>query len=93
MDPEVIPKMFAAVSDIVTMSLFASQDQSPSRAASRASFKRSEASSRALRDSRCSVMSRAILEAPMTFPFGPLIGETVSEMSISLPSFRTRTVS
>ncbi len=41
----------------------------------------------------CSVMSRAILEAPTISPLGPMIGETVSEMSISPPSLRTRTVS
>ena len=39
--------MRAAVSDMVVTSVFASHDQSPRRAASSASFKRSEASSSA----------------------------------------------
>jgi hypothetical protein len=41
----------------------------------------------------CSVMSRAIFEAPMTFPEAFLMGETVSEMVMSSPFLRRRTVS
>jgi hypothetical protein len=40
-----------------------------------------------------SVMSRAIFDAPRIFPSGPRMGETVSEMSMSVPSLRRRTVS
>ena len=40
-----------------------------------------------------SVMSRATFEMPMVAPEGDLIGEMLSETSIRLPSFRSRTVS
>ncbi len=50
---------------------------------------RSVASSRLLQ----SVMSRAIVEAPITAPAALRIGDTVIDTSISLPSFRLRTVS
>ena len=38
-------------------------------------------------------MSRAIVDAPMICPSASLMGETVSAMSICLPSLRTRFVS
>ena len=38
-------------------------------------------------------MSRAIFEAPTILPLPSRTGETVSEMSTRLPSFRRRTVS
>jgi hypothetical protein len=38
-------------------------------------------------------MSRAIFDAPMIRPVPSRTGETVSEMSRRLPSFRRRTVS
>jgi hypothetical protein len=38
-------------------------------------------------------MSRAILDAPMTFPALSFTGDTVNEMLISMPSFRRRIVS
>jgi hypothetical protein len=40
-----------------------------------------------------SVMSRATIEAATIFPPAPLIGETDSEISTSVPSLRWRTVS
>ena len=40
-----------------------------------------------------SVMSRAIFDAPTTFPAVSRIGETVSDTSMSCPSLRFRTVS
>ena len=39
------------------------------------------------------VMSRAIFDAPTILPPTPLIGETVTEISILLPCLRMRTVS
>ena len=54
----------------------------------RSSLARSAASARLP-----SVMSRAILEAPMISPASSRIGETVREIWISLPSLRRRTVS
>ena len=39
------------------------------------------------------VMSRATVEAPTTRPSASLIGETVSDTSTAVPSFRMRTVS
>ena len=41
----------------------------------------------------CSVMSRAISEAPITAPELSSIGDTVSEISIASPFLRSRTVS
>src|SRR5665213_1446239 len=41
----------------------------------------------------CSEMSLAILEAPVTRPPASLIGETVNEISIRVPSLSTRLVS
>ena len=38
-------------------------------------------------------MSRAIVDTLVTRPVGSVIGEIVSEMSMSDPSFRTRCVS
>jgi hypothetical protein len=46
-----------------------------------------------LRARRRSVMSRAIFEAPTMVPDSSRTGEMVSEMSISEPSLRLRTVS
>ena len=40
-----------------------------------------------------SVMSRAVSDAPMISPVGPLIGDTLSETSTLRPSLRKRTVS
>jgi hypothetical protein len=53
------------------------------------------AASRACASSDClrGVMSRATFEAPTMRPSASLMGETVSEMSTSEPSLRTRTVS
>ena len=42
---------------------------------------------------RCSEMSRAIFDAPMIVPSAARTGETVSEISIELPSLRCRIVS
>ena len=39
------------------------------------------------------LMSRAIFDAPMTLPSASTIGDTVIEMSSSVPSLRRRTVS
>ena len=38
-------------------------------------------------------MSRAIFEAPITFPISSLIGQTASETSSAVPSLRRKTVS
>ena len=60
----------------------------------RLSSSRTRPSSRSASSIRLrAVMSRAIFEAPMTAPAASLIGDTVREMSSSVPSFRTRTVS
>src|SRR5665647_134938 len=42
---------------------------------------------------RCSLRSRAIVDAPTTTPSASWIGETVSETGTDVPSFRTRTAS
>ncbi len=58
------------------------------------SFSVISACSRACCRSRtCSVMSRAIFEAPTISPASPRIGETVSEIDSRLPSLRCRIVS
>ena len=56
------------------------------------SFRRS-ASSRSASMSFCWVMSRPIFEAPMIRPSASRMGETVSETSMIVPSFRRRLVS
>jgi hypothetical protein len=49
--------------------------------------------SRSASTRRRSVMSRAILEAPMMRPLASRTGETVREISMRVPSLRTRSVS
>ena len=71
MDQEVFRKYVAAVSDIkVTVCLLRPRTSRRVVQPSSASFKRSEASSSARALVSCSVMSRAIFEAPMMCPFG-----------------------
>ena len=41
----------------------------------------------------CSVMSRAIFEAPITLPYSSLTSDMVSDTSTRVPSRRMRTVS